>query len=113
MGRIKYFVYSVSKIFPYKHRKPFIIISGILGMLIFMDFMIQVSGSVYLISLKIEINELMSMLLKNDTMPVFILFVCISLGYLGMKYYKSLKMSISIGYLIILILAILPMLLGA
>ena len=106
MGRIKYFVYSVSKIFPYKHRKPFIIISGILGMLIFMDFMIQVSGSVYLISLKTEINELMSM-------PVFILFVCISLGYVGMKYYKSLKMSISIGYLIILILAILPMLLGA
>ena len=82
-------------------------------MLIFMDFMIQVSGSVYLISLKTEINELMSMLLKNDTMPVFILFVCISLGYVGMKYYKSLKMSISIGYLIILILAILPMLLGA
>lgn len=112
MGQIKYFIYSISKIFPYKYRKPFFIMTGILGMLIFMDFMIKISGSVYLIALKKEINAVMSLLIENDTLPLFIIFICALTAYIGNKYYSNLKMAISIGYLVILILSILPMLIG-
>ena len=85
MGRIKYFVYSISKIFPYNHRKPFIVISSILGMLIFMDFMINVSGSIYLITFKKEINEFISLLLANQTFPIFLVFIVLAIGYVSAK----------------------------
>ncbi|NBJ65089.1 hypothetical protein D5266_07855 [bacterium c-19] len=111
MGRIKYFVYSISKIFPYNHRKPFIVISSILGMLIFMDFMINVSGSIYLITFKKEINEFISLLLANQTFPIFLVFIVLAIGYVSAKYYKNIKTAISVGYLIILILSLLPILL--
>ncbi len=76
-----------------------------------MDFMINVSGSIYLITFKKEINEFISLLLANQTFPIFIIFIVLVIGYLSTKYYKNIRTAISAGYLIILILSLLPKLL--
>lgn len=111
MGRIRYMLYQVARILPRGYRKPVYLIASILGLLIFMRFMISVTHSIYLIEMQNAINSVINTYLSNGGVLFALMFICLLLYWLAKRYYRELKTAISLGYLLIFILSILPMIL--
>ena len=109
MGRLKFLLYKISKLFPKNYRKPFIMISSILGLIIFFQIMTSFSGSVYLISMQQCINDFQRFMLKEGNMGLIIIFILLLIAWLSFRYYKQLQTAITICYGIVLLLAILPL----
>ncbi len=111
MGRLRYMLYQLARVLPKGYRKPVYLIASILGLLIFMNFMINITHSIYLIEIHSAIISLFRAYLSNGGFPFALLFVCLLLYWLSRRYYKELKVAISFGYLMIFILAFLPIIL--
>lgn len=111
IGQLKYLLYQVARIVPKGYRKPVYLVASILGLLIFMSFMISITHSIYLLEVRNAIYSLFNTCINNGGFPFALLFVCLLLYWLSRRYYKELKVAISFGYLIIFILAFLPIIL--
>lgn len=109
MGRIRFILYKVSKLFPRNCRKPFILISSILGVFVFFNILSDLTKSIYLLSVKETMTDVLQTLQENGSFGICIIFACMLLSWLSFKYYKSLQTGITMCYVIILILAFLPM----
>lgn len=105
-------LYQLAKVLPKGYRKPVYVVTSVLGMLIFMNFMIHVTHSPYLIGVQNAIYSLLATYMDNGGMPLLILLVCLVIYWCSVRYYKELKATISFCYLIIFILSFLPWLLG-
>ena len=112
MGRLRYMLYQLARVLPKGYRKPVYVVTSVLGVMIFINFMIGVTHSPYLIEVQSAINTLLDIYMNNGGMPLFILLVCLVLYWCSVKHYKELKAAISFCYLMIFVLSFLPMLLG-
>lgn len=111
MGRLRFILFKVARLLPRKGRKPIYLVISILGLIAFFRVMLYYSRSVYLQSVQNEIIEVQHTLLKGVNIGLLITFLCMLIAWLGYKHYKQVKAAVSIGYIIILVLAILPILL--
>ena len=109
MGRLRFLLYKISKLFPKNYRKPLIMISSILGLIIFFQIMTSFSGSIYLTSIQQSINDFQRFMLKEGNMGLIIIFILLLITWLSFRYYKQLQTMITICYVIVVLLAILPL----
>lgn len=109
MGRIRFVLYKISKLLPRSYRKPFILISSIIGLLIFFNILVDFTRSIYLLSIKNALVDVQRIFQNNGSLGVVIIFICIFGTWMSFKYYKSLQTGITMCYVIVLILAFLPM----
>lgn len=112
MGRIRFVLYKVSKLLPRTYRKPFILISSILGLFAFFNVLTGLTKSVYLLSVKDIFDVVIPTLQANGSLGIGVIFICVLISWLSFKYYKSVQTFITMCYIIILILAFLPFVLG-
>lgn len=111
MGQLRYFIFNITRILPKKYRKPAYMITSILGMLIFLRFMTGITHSIYLISLQNALNGFIEETIVNGSFPIVLASMFLIFTWLGWKYYKSVQTVITFGYVIILVLSILPFIL--
>ncbi len=112
MGRIRYILFHVSKMLPKQHRRPIILISSLLGLIVFYNVLYSLTRSSYLMILKSGFLELISPLNDTRQIVIVILLFFLVLGWSSWKYYKYIQTAINMGYVILLILAILPYCIG-
>lgn len=108
MGRIRYVLFRISRLLPKQHRRPIILISSFLGLLIFFNVLLSLSHSPYLLYVQRGAADLIDQL--QEQILLLIVFVCLLLGWTSWKYYKFMQAAISFGYIVLLILAVLPLL---
>lgn len=106
MGRIRYVLYQITKVVPKKYKKPFYSVSAVLGLIAFFETMLYLSKSNYLYDVKNAIMYLYYIIIAD----VRFIMIILALGLLSVrkKYYQYLKNCLTLAYVIILILAILP-----
>lgn len=108
MGKIRMILYRVSKMLPYKARKPIIAVSMTLGSYIFFEAMIRWTQSDYLMAFKSFILSAIDTLMNAGIHPMFFLLLFVAMLYLAYKNWQEFKALLSFLDLIILILAFLP-----
>lgn len=134
LNQIKYRLRGAMKwMIPYKYRKPFYLIGGITGLVLWFQFLLRLSSSKYLYALQNIINESISFLWQNydhrflATGGVLLIFViCLKYFRIPMKdneneskeqphhsngsIYYQVNGTISMLYIVFLGLALLPLL---
>ena len=108
MGRIRFLLYKISQLLPKGQRRPVILISSILGLFIFFQFMTRISDSYLLLSVQRVFRDTWKALQDEQVGGLTIVFICAILGYGGYRYYGRIQTAITVCYAIIFILAILP-----
>ena len=111
MGRIRILLYKLSQLLPKGQRRPVILISSILGLFVFFQFMTRISDSYLLHAQQQVFRDTWKGLQDEQVGGLTIVFICAILGYGGYRYYGKIQTAISICYLIIFILGILPFIL--
>lgn len=108
MGRIRFLLYKISQLLPKGQRRPVILISSILGLFIFFQFMTRISDSYLLLSVQQVFRDTWKALQAEQVGGLTIVFICAILGYGGYRYYGRIQTAITVCYAIIFLLAILP-----
>lgn len=112
MGRLRFVLFKISRLFPKKQRKPFILISSILGLFIFMNVITSMTQSVYLLSVQQAILDTQEILKDQNRLGLNIILIITIIILCSYKFYSIVLTLISILYVVILILACLPYLIG-
>ena len=113
MGRIRYVLFRISKLLPKQHRRPIILLSSILGLLIFFNVLLSLTASPYLQVIKSGVLDLFAPVNDTRQAVILVLLFFLVIGWSSWRYYKYLQTVISIGYVILLVLSVLPFVLGA
>ena len=90
MGRIRFLLYKISQLLPKGQRRPVILISSILGLFIFFQFMTRISDSYLLLSVQQVFRDTWKALQDEQVGGLTIVFICAILGYGGYRYYGLL-----------------------
>ncbi len=112
MGRIRMILYRISRLLPYRARKPIVGLSMILGSYIFLEVMISITKSYYLLSARNLIQQMWHRVLAlNLEAPVLVLIItCIA--YCIWKNFKELQSLLIFLDAVILLFGVLPYLIG-
>lgn len=108
MGRIRFLIFKLSRFIPKKYRKPFILVSSILGLFIFLNIITDISKSEYLFALQDTVSQIKTTLTIEGAFGWSLLFLITLIGYCSFRFYSQLFSIISLCYIVIFILAILP-----
>ena len=112
MGRLRYMLFQFSQLLPKKQRYPIFVLCSFLGWLIFMNFMIDLTSSAYLISIRQGFLELFKVLQEERLLVYAIVVVAGALLLIGKKNYRTIKSFICLLYVVVILLGILPFLIG-
>lgn len=97
-------MFAYNRLIPYKLRKPLIMVSSIIGLLFFYNFILRVTDSIYLHQID---GWLYPYLYKNISITVIILCMIVLMSFISHKYYKQIQMVIAVLYIIVLFLGVL------
>lgn len=129
--RLKYFLGQFIRHLPKKYRKPFYLFGGVLGLVIWFTFLLNMTHSKYLYVVKDLVQEVSLFLWENVNHAFVIIFAVSLIAYIGMRYFRTPKWEevkegekstklyngslyyqintiISLFYIIFLVLAFLP-----
>lgn len=112
MGRLRFVLFKISRLLPKKQRKPIILICSILGLFAFFNILTSMTHSPYLVSIQQTIHDAQHTLQYQKQLGIYAILIITLIGLCSYKYYSSIQTFISLLYVIILILAFLPFLLG-
>lgn len=112
MGRIRFLLYKISQLLPKGQRRPVILISSILGLFVFFQFMTRISDSYLLLSVQQVFRDTWKGLQAEQVGGLTIVFICAILGYGGYRYYGRIQTAITVCYAIIFLLVILPLIMS-
>ena len=102
MGRIRYVLFRISKLLPKQHRRPIIF-----------NVLLSLTASPYLQVITLGVLDLFAPVNDTRQAVILVLLFFLVIGWSSWRYYKYLQTVISIGYVILLVLAVLPFVLGA
>lgn len=97
-------MFAYNRLIPYKLRKPLILVSSIIGLLFFYNFILKITDSIYLHQID---GWLYPYLYKNITVTLIILCMVVLMSFISHKYYKQIQMTIAVLYIIVLFLGVL------
>lgn len=108
MGSIRYVLFKVSKLLPKKQRRPFILACNILGLMTFYGILLRWTKSPYLSAIGSMCKSAITMIMASPSPYLIIGIMILLIALLIKKYWKKVQGIISMGYLVVLLLAILP-----
>lgn len=108
MGSMRYVLFKVSKLLPKKQRRPFILACNILGLMTFYSILFRWTKSPYLSTIGSMCKSAIIMIMDSPSPYLIIGIVILLIALLIKKYWKKVQGIISMGYLVVLLLAILP-----
>lgn len=129
--QLKYFLGQFTRHLPKRYRKPFYLFGGVLGLVIWFTFLLNMTHSKYLYAVKDLVQEVSLFLWENVNHTFIIIFAVFLIVYIGMRYFRTPKWEevkegekstnlyngslyyqintiISLFYIIFLVLAFLP-----
>lgn len=103
---IKRFIKMIAfnRLIPYKLRKPLILLSSMIGLIFFYNFILKITDSIYLHQVG---GWLYPILFKNIQITTVVFIVLFLISAFGKKYHNHFKLIISVLYVIVLALGIL------
>ena len=90
MGRIRFLLYKISQLLPKGQRRPVILISSILGLFVFFQFMTRISDSYLLLSVQQVFRDTWKGLQAEQVRGLTIVFICAILGWQDTDGHHSL-----------------------
>ena len=87
MGRIRFLLYKISQLLPKGQRRPVILISSILGLFIFFQFMTRISDSYLLLSVQRVFRDTWKALQDEQVGGLTIVSSVLSVDMVDSRYY--------------------------
>lgn len=91
LNQLKYFMRQFTKIIPYKYRKPFYLIGGILGLIAWFNFLLYITQSKYLIFVKDSIGSFTDYVFDNFDHRIVVAVLAFLILYTCMRYFRVPK----------------------